>query len=124
MELAFDRVTCRVKARTWPLGTARSRLFLVLRHLSLRREEIEARLRSERDQARALEIERLFQLQAEAEAARLVEDARAARFLQEREFLEAIEARRLAESQAFERMSEEQRAAWRMEEEIVEWIRG
>jgi hypothetical protein len=106
MDAVFDRRVCRIKARTWPMGAARSRLFLVLRQLSLCRDEIVARLQSEQ----RLEIDRRLRIEAEVEASRWVEQARASRLLRE--------------ARVFERMGEEQRAALRMEEEIVEWING
>jgi hypothetical protein len=122
MDVAFGRVTSRVKAKAWPLGAARSRLFQVLRHLGLRRAEIEVRMGLERAQ----EIERRFRVHAEAEAARLVAEAWAARLVQQQEILEATEARkaarRLEEARAFERMNDEQRAAWRMDEAILGWL--
>jgi hypothetical protein len=126
MELAIDRVNHRIKARSWPLGAARSRLFLVLRHLRLRSVEIDARVRSESEQTRAFEVEQQLRLHAEAEAARLAKADRAARSLQEQEFLEAVkarkEARRIKEATAYERMTDEQRMIWQMEEEIVGWV--
>jgi hypothetical protein len=115
MDVAFDRATHRIKAQAWPLGAARSRLFLVLRHLGLRQEEIDSRIRSEREQIRLFELERSLRIRAEA-----------ARLLQENELRQAIEARKLArqikQMEEFERMTDKQRKAWRMEQEIVGWI--
>jgi hypothetical protein len=117
MDVAFHRVIRRIKARSWPSGATRSRLFLVLRQLGLRREEIDARLQLEQILAQDRETRRQLQLRDEAD-----------RLLWERENLAAIESRkaerRLKESLEFERMTDDQRAAWRMDEEIVEWIRG
>ncbi len=115
MVVGFDRVHRRIKSRTWPLGAARFRMFRGLWQLGLHREEREARIRSELELARIVELDRQAELVAEA-----------ARLAEQRAFVEAIESRRIArrlqEARDLERMSDKQRANWEMEEQIVRWM--
>jgi hypothetical protein len=116
----------RVKAETTPLGKTRSRLIQVLLHLGVYNEKIASRLCDERESDRALELDRLVQLQEEREAARRQEEARATRFHEEKQSARLAEelkaARLLREEIAYQSMSEEQQAAWRLEAEIVSWL--
>jgi hypothetical protein len=116
----------RVKATSLTLGSTRSRLIQVLRHLGLYRERIEARLRDEREMAQALEMEKQIQLHEEREAVQRDEQARHARLHEEEQSARLAEglraARLLREEMAYESMSEEQRAVWRLEDEILAWL--
>jgi hypothetical protein len=116
----------RVKAETVPVGATRSRLILVLRHLGLYRERIEARPRDEQRLANFLEALRLEGLKEEQRTARVSEERRLARLQEERETSRLIEERRAArilkDKLAYEAMNEEQKAAWRLEEQIVSWL--
>jgi hypothetical protein len=126
MVVTFGPSAHRIKARSLTLGATRRRLFQVLWHLGLRREEIEARLREEREIVEAIETQGRLRFQAEEAAARLAEELRAAGWVEEWEAVRMVEERRVArllrEKETFEAMTPEQQAAWRAEEEIVSWL--
>jgi hypothetical protein len=132
------------KTTSSTLGSTRSRLIQVLRHLGFYREGIEARLRDEREivllverrrlerareeQEVALRAEelRIARLEEEREAARLAESSRVAQLKEREQLARAIEERRVArlvrEQIAYQAMTDDQKAAWRLEEEIVSWV--